>query len=261
MNLGENLSEKKIGLVLSGGGVKGIAHVGLIKALLERNIKPDVVSGASAGAIVGALYANGVSPLEMLHFFKETPLLKYNFFSINKPGLFDTNKYLLFFEKFFQKDSFEALEKKLYIATTNLQKGEVHYFSEGDLLKTILASAALPPVFSPVEIKGELYADGGIVNNYPIEPLVGTTDYIIGSYVTQINTLDKNQLKSSFQLSQRATHLILHANVQEKLHIADLLFIPKNIETIGVLDKKAIEKAFNLGYEYAATLLDEKLKI
>jgi len=71
-----------------------MAHIGILKALNEHDIYPDIISGVSAGAIVGALYAKGKIPLGMLAFFKETPLFKYNFFSFNKPGLFDTEKYL-----------------------------------------------------------------------------------------------------------------------------------------------------------------------
>ena len=259
MNALKNISGQTIGLVLSGGGVKGVAHVGVIKALLERDIYPDVVSGASAGAVVGALYANGIAPLDMLHFFKETPLLKYNLLTINKPGLFDTNKYLSFFEKYFPVNSFEALEKQLYVVATNLQDGKPEFFNKGELLNVVLASAALPPVFSPVNLDGTLYADGGIMNNFPVEPLIGSTHFIIGSYTTSLRTVGKGELKNSLQLSQRANLLMLHSNVREKLSVPDLLFIPKNLDKIGVLDKKGIEKAFLIGYDSASKFLDDNL--
>lgn len=261
MKLLENTLGKKIGLVLSGGGVKGVAHVGVLKALKEHDISPDIVSGASAGAIVGALYANGVSPVDMLAFFKDTPLFKYSHFTIIKPGLFDTNKYLVFFEKFFPNNLFEALEKQLFVVATNLQKGEAQFFSKGELLNVVLASAAIPPVFSPVKINGQLYTDGGIMNNFPVEPLIDTSDYIIGSYTTSMKPVGVDQLKNSLQLSQRANLLMLHSNVKEKLNIPDLLFTPKNLDSIGVLDKTGVEKAYAIGYDYASKLLDSKFKI
>tara|TARA_R110000868_G_scaffold410962_1_gene701102 strand:+ start:5197 stop:5982 length:786 start_codon:yes stop_codon:yes gene_type:complete len=254
-----DISHKTIGLVLSGGGVKGVAHVGVIEALLERDIFPDIISGASAGAIVGALYANGVIPLNMLGFFKETPLLKYSHLTINKPGLFDTDKYLVFFEKYFPINSFEALEKKLYVVATNLEKGEPVYFDKGELIKPILASAALPPVFSPVSIDGQLYADGGIMNNFPVDPLIDSTQYIIGSYTTSLREVGKGELKNSLQLSQRTNLLMLHSNARQKLHVPDLLITPKNLDLIGVLDKRGVEKAYTVGYECASKLLDDKL--
>ena len=158
----DQIATKKIGLVLSGGGVKGIAHIGVIKALSERGIYADVISGVSAGALVGSLYASGLTPAEMLLFFKETPLLKYNLLTMNKPGLFDTDKYVYFLKEYLPQHTFEALERKLVVVATNLEKGVAEFFNKGSLLKPVVASAALPPVFSPVLIQGQLYADGGI---------------------------------------------------------------------------------------------------
>jgi NTE family protein len=252
----QELSDKTIGLVLSGGGVKGVAHVGIIKALNERNIYPDIISGVSAGAMVGALYANGVSHVDMLHFFKETPLFKYNFFTINKPGLFDTEKYLVFLEKYFPINSFKALKRELHVVATNLQKGIPEFFSSGDLLQPILASAALPPVFSPVIINGDLYADGGIMNNFPIEPLIGKTEIMIGAYTSAMKNMPSEEMKNALQIMQRANVLMLHSNCMDKLNVPDLLFKPKDLENIGVLDKKGIDKAFFIGYECASRMLD-----
>lgn len=252
----QNLNEKTVGLVLSGGGVKGMAHIGLIKALAERGIYPDVVSGVSAGAIVGALYANGIDSIDMLHFFKETPLFKYHFFAINKPGLFDTEKYHFFFSKYFEKDTFDTLEKKLFVTATDLQSGIPKIFSTGQLLRPLLASAALPPVFNPVNINGRLYADGGIMNNFPIEPLVDMADFIIGCYTSGLKEIGSSVLKNPLQLANRTNMLMLHANSREKLCATDLLIRPKGLEYIGVLDKKGIDKAFIIGYDHTSKCLD-----
>lgn len=253
----DKLNNKKIGLVLSGGGVKGAAHVGVIKALTERGISPDVISGVSAGAIVGAFYANNVPVDEMLNFFKETPLLKYNFVTINKSGLFDTDRYRIFLEKFFPENTFESLQRELFITATNLQKGKSVIFNKGLLIKTILASAALPPVFSPEIIDGEMYSDGGMMNNFPIEPLIDTTDFIFGCYTSTMKEVGKDELSSSYHLTQRANLLMLHANTVDKLSIPDVLFRPTGLEHIGVIDKSGLEKAFDIGYDHAAKVLEK----
>ncbi len=250
------LQGKTVGLVLSGGGVKGIAHVGIIKALLEYEIYPNQITGVSAGALVGAPYANEVSIDDMLLFFKETPLFKYNFLTINKPGLFDTDKYIPFLEKYFTSKTFETLKRELHIVATNLESGTSQFFNSGELLKPLLASAALPPVFSPVSIDGVLYADGGIMNNFPIEPILYKTDYIIGSYTTSLKESHKSEIKNAIQLTNRVNTLMLHANSAEKLTSADLLFRPKDLDTIGILDKKGIEKAFTIGYDYAMSYME-----
>jgi NTE family protein len=255
-----DLKNRTIGLVLSGGGVKGMAHIGVIKALIERDILPQCISGVSAGALVGALYADGASVAHMLDFFKETPLLKYNFMTINKPGLFDTEKYLVYFEDFFEATHFEELAIPLSLVATNLQLGQPAYYSKGPLFKPLLASAALPPVFSPVSINGELFADGGIMDNFPVDALVNSCDIIIGCYASSMQEIKKNQLKNALQLTQRANLLMLHANSMEKLNVPDLIFKPKALGDIGVLDKKGIDKAFNIGYEEASKQLDNWLK-
>lgn len=252
----QDLKVKTVGLVLSGGGVKGMAHIGTIKALNQRDIYPDAISGVSAGAIVGALYANGTSPLNMLDFFKETPLFKYNFFTINKAGLFDTEKYYLFFSKYFEKDTFDALEKELFVTATDLQSGVPKVFGSGELIRPLLASAALPPVFNPVTIDGRLYADGGIMDNFPLEPLTDKTDYIIGCYTSGMREIGKAVLKNPLQLANRTNRLMLHANSREKLCATDILFRPKGLEYIKVLDKKGIDKAFLIGYDHASRHLD-----
>lgn len=255
----EDIQSKKIGLVLSGGGVKGIAHIGLIKALNEYKIDVNVISGTSVGALVGALYANGSSVERMLSFFKETPLLKYNFFTFVKAGLMDTEKYHELFIKHFEHHSFETLPKKLFVTATNLQDGEQTLFSSGELVTTLLASAALPPVFSPVEINGQLYADGGIMNNFPVEPLVDECDFIIGSNVAAIRYVPKTAINSSLKLTNRVTSLMIYASNQGKLKFCDLVFEPPQLETFGVLDKTGIQKAFEVGYLNAVRVLENSL--
>ncbi len=258
MELSE-LQSKSIGLVLSGGGVKGMAHIGMLKALDEYGIDAKVIGGTSVGALVGALYANGNSVSDMVYFFKETPLFRYNFMTILKPGLLDTVRYFDLFKAYFPEDSFSNLERKLHVVTTDLQKGEQKVFSEGELIRPLLASAALPPVFSPVSIKGCLYADGGIMNNFPYHEISDSSDFIIGSNVSSVKEIGKTAISTSFQLATRTTALMIYAINKEKVQKCDLLFEPKELELIGILDKKGIEKAHTIGYDNAMRKLDEVL--
>jgi NTE family protein len=255
----EELQSKKVGLVLSGGGVRGMAHIGLIKSMNEFDISADVVSGSSVGALVGALYANGNAVDDMLAFFNETPLFKYNFLTILKPGFIDTDRYFNIFKAYFPENSFEVLERELHIVATNLQKAEENFFSKGELIRPLLASAALPPVFSPVELKGQLYADGGIMNNFPIEPLKQKVDFMIGSNVSIVSELEKKDLKNSIQLTSRVSSLMIYAINKRKQDACDLLLEYKQLENIGVLDRKGLEKAFNIGYDQASRQIEQLL--
>jgi len=242
---------KEIGLVLSGGGVRGLAHIGFIKVLLENNIFPTRVTGTSAGALVAALYAYGYSPDEMVEFFKQTPLLKLSLYAVNKPGFMDSEKYALFFEKFFPNNSFESLKYPLTVTATNLFTGELDYFNKGELIKPLIASSALPPVFSPIEINGHMYSDGGILNNFPIEPLEKKCSVIYGSFLNPINLIDKSEINTSLKLLYRVYHIGLQSNNIKKFKKCSFVFTPTNLKDIGVLDSNSIEKAFNIGYELA----------
>lgn len=255
----EELQAKSIGLVLSGGGVRGMAHIGLIQAMNELGISANMVSGSSVGALVGALYANGNTVEDMLAFFKETPLFKYNFLTLVKSGFIDTDRYVDIFKGYFPEDSFDVLERELHVVATNLQKAQQRFFSKGELIRPLLASAALPPLFSPLELDGELYADGGIMNNFPLEPVQKKTEFIIGSNVSIVGDLQKTDLKNSLQLTSRVTGLMIYAINQQKLAACDLMSAPEALENIGVLDRKAIEKAYTIGYENATTMLKKYL--
>ena len=235
----KELQSKSIGLVLSGGGVRGMAHIGMIRAMNEFGITAKVVSGSSVGALVGALYANGNSVGDMLSFF------------------IDTDRYFDIFRGYFPENSFDALERKLHVVATNLQQGKQTFFSEGELIRPLLASAALPPVFSPVHLNGQLYADGGIMNNFPLEPVLDKVDFVIGSNVSVVGELNKNALKNSLQITGRVTGLMIYAINRKKLEACNLLLEFKELEKIGVLDRKGIEKAYQVGYEHTARKLEE----
>lgn len=242
---------KEIGLVLSGGGVKAIAHIGFIKVLLENNIIPTRVSGTSAGALVSALYANGYSPEEMISFFKQTPLFKFTLYAINKPGLMDSDKYAEFFEDFFPKNSFEDLKYPLTVTATDLLSGKLTYFNKGELIKPLIASSALPPVFSPIEIDNKWYCDGGVLNNFPVEPIKKDCDVILGSFVNPITEINKEDINSSLKLLYRVYDLGVDLNNIKKFKQCNYVFAPIEINEIGVLDASVIDKAYEIGYKNA----------
>ncbi len=253
----ETLRSKSIGLVLSGGGVRGMAHIGLLRAMQEHGISANLVSGSSVGALVAALYANGNSISEMLSFFKETPLFRYNFLTISKPGLMNTERYINIFKGYFPEDSFSVLKRELSVVATNLEKGEEAFFESGELIRPLLASAALPPVFSPVRIGDYMYGDGGIMNNFPLEPIKGKVDFMIGSNVSVVKQLEKKDLSTSLQLAGRTTGLMIYAINKNKIHQCDLIIDPIELDQIGVLEKAGIERAYIIGYEYASRKFEE----
>lgn len=243
--------KEKLGLVLSGGGVRGVAHIGVIKALLEHDIEPQVVSGSSAGAVVGALYCNGYSPKQMLEFFKIIPLFHINKFAFSKPGFIDTDKFYDDFKKYFPHNDFNGLKKKLFVTTVDLCDGLIKVFDSGELIKPLLASSAFPGLFSPVEIGKVLYADGGILDNFPTAPLSDSCEILIGVYASPLSRISINRLKYSVNVLERAIRINYSKRSQAKFRHCELLIKPKELVNYGLLDIGKIEEIHQIGYESA----------
>lgn len=254
-----NTSLNKIGLVLSGGGARGIAHAGILQALEEKGIHPTHLSGSSIGAIVGALYAAQFPPKEILHFFKiNTTIFKWNNFTFTKPGILDADKYESIFEPWLHGHTFETLSKELHICVTDILEGKVHYFSTGELVRPILASAAVPGVFTPVEINNTWYVDGGTMDNFPIEPLKNNCDLLIGSFVSSKKKLKKSELTNTLKIINRATELSHLAGSKIKFPYCDFLLAPPALHQYGIFDTHKIDEMYEIGYKYAKKQLAEK---
>jgi NTE family protein len=238
-----------LGVVLSGGGVKGVGHIGFLQALKEYGIEPKYIAGTSAGALVGALYAAGYDAKEMMQFFKETPLVSWMYYSTSKPGLLDTEKYRVHFEKYLPDNSFEDLNKKLFILTTDIENGKSVIHFKGKLINPLMASCSVPLVFCPVEINGHLHSDGGIMNNFPVEPLIDLgIPKILGSYVCSTMPSDPKNLTSSLKVMFRAFDLSQEALCVHKFARCNFVIAPKDLCQVGFLDSKAVNQAYEIGY-------------
>tara|TARA_R110001583_G_scaffold8329_2_gene40043 strand:- start:2546 stop:3346 length:801 start_codon:yes stop_codon:yes gene_type:complete len=249
-----------IGLALSGGGVRGIAHIGVIKALEEHGISPNYIAGTSAGAIVGALYANGNSCKEILDFFKLTDVFSINKFALGKPGIIDTEKLYDSFKVILGTDDFHVLKKHLYITATNIIDGTLHIFNEGELIRPILASAAFPAVFTLIQIGEDHFIDGGTLNNFPVDLITGQCDKIIGVYVNPFEKKNIKDLKHSFSVLDRAYKIRSAHDSISKFKDCSVVISPRELKKVGTFTVRDMDAVFNLGYEAAmAKLTKEKV--
>ena len=251
----------KTSLVLSGGGVRGMAHVGAIQALEEQGIYPEVVSGSSAGAVVGALYCHGYSPAEMKRFFEETPLFQISRFAFGKPGFIDTDKFYKDFVKYFRMDDFESLKKPLFVTAVDMLKGRKKVFSQGELIRPLLASSAFPGLFSPVCIDEVLYSDGGILDNFPVSPVEELAEELIGIYVSPLETIQPESLKYSVNVLERAIRINYSERSMSKFRACDLLVRPPKLVDYGLLDVGKLEEIYRVGYETTKKELRNKLRL
>lgn len=246
-----------IGLVLSGGGARGAAHIGVLKAFEEYGILPTHIAGTSAGAIVGALYAGGVHWSEILNFFKTTSIFHTRRYAFNKPGFIDTEKFYDDLKVYFPKDNFEALEKSLFVTATSVIEGNLKIFSKGQLIKPVIASASFPGVFTPTEINGTYYIDGGILNNFPVEPLKKHCDKIIGVCVNQLNKIKIKDLKHSYTVAERALKIRAASDCKVKFPDCDLVIAPNELGNYAIFGMNNTDAVFELGYSAAIKVLEE----
>ncbi len=248
----------KVGLVLSGGGMRGIAHIGVLKALSEYQFDIHQIAGSSSGAIVGALYAHGYDWEEMLDFFRNIQIFDLKKYARKKPGIIDAEKFHKDFSKFFRADSFDSLKIPLIVTATDILTGDLNLFDRGELIRPILASAAFPGIFAPVKITDSYYVDGGVLNNFPIEALDHDCTIKIGSYANTVNTLSIKELKHSYNVVERAFKLKTVKEDIEKFKKFDLIFAPKSLSQFATFDKKPLMDIYDLGYKAAIELLEKK---
>jgi NTE family protein len=236
-----------VGLVLSGGGIRGVAHLGVIQALSERGIEFSHISGTSAGAIAGAFTAAGYTAKEVLKIITNTRLLRYLRPGISSSGLLSMHQAELLYRKYIPHNSFEKLKIPLIIAVVDFGEAKVTYLNHGALAKAICASSSIPGIFRPVVINEKMYVDGGLLNNFPIEPLIGSCDFIIGSSCNNLPVI--NKVTSFTQLIERSSAMAISMNVNGKPSLCQAFIEPLNLGSYSVFDTRFAEEIFWIGYE------------
>jgi NTE family protein len=250
------MSEEKynIGLVLSGGGARGFAHLGVLQALIEAGIFPDIISGTSAGALVGSLYCDGHSPKEIMKVMKADSRLRYMRPTVPRDGLLQISGIINILESHLSARTFEELRMPLIVTATDLNNGKAVYFSSGELLPRIIASASIPVLFKPVIIDNIQYVDGGVLDNFPLRPLENKCRLKIGSFVNPVG--HEATTGGLIKIAVRTFMLSMSKEVLEKSKNFDLFIAPAELKNYSILDPEKAEDVYNLGY----TATKEKLK-
>jgi len=248
----------KIGIALSGGGVRGVAHLGVLQYLAEIGINPSIISGSSAGSLIGAFYAAGYSPLEIYNISKTEKFFSFPT-TLTRSGLFDPNIFEKILKKHIEHDKLESLKIPLYVTATDLTNAKLLLFNKGSLSNAVKASCCVPLVFQPVLYEGAYLSDGGILDNFPIGAIENRCDKIIGVYV---NSIRKIEGKLSYkEIVERTIQVSLMNNVYAKISKCTVYIEPPNMSSFSTFDFKKIDEIYEAGYTHAQTLKAELLKL
>ncbi|MDL2315406.1 patatin-like phospholipase family protein [Bacteroidales bacterium OttesenSCG-928-C19] len=254
------MGDKKysLGITLSGGGIRAVSHLGVLKALLERGLKPEIVSGASMGSIIGALYADGCDIEETIEKAIEYHVKTKKFVNsrFSSESIMKMEGLISFLEKNVSVTNIEELKTPLIIAATNLDTARIEYFTKGNLLQAVLASSSIPLIFHPVTIGKHRYVDAGVVENMPVKPIREKCEYVIGVHSNPV-PVDGRKIKGFAQIAERTFHLAIRANILEDKQYCDTFIEIEGLEKFGILDFKNMKAVFKLGYEETLKILDK----
>ena len=175
-----------------------------------------------------------------------------------KEGLFSLEAIRKALLEIIPGDSFESLKIPLFVNATDFLNNKIIFFSEGELVNRIIASASVPVIFEPVTNESTKLVDGGLLNNFPIEPLVSICDKIIGSHVNKLDSVtDINFRFSKVAIIERSFHMAIANSVYTKAHQCDIFIEPK-LDRFGLINMKDAGAIFEIGYK---TALQEKDKL
>jgi NTE family protein len=253
-----------LGIILSGGGARGYAHLGVIKALEEMEISPEAVAGVSAGAIVGSLYASGMNYESMLEFTQSTSLMRALFPKVSLSGLSNLSYVGKRLSQFIQTNQIEALEKTLSLGLSNLNSGEVEFWTKGPLRECVMASCSIPLVFQPVEIDGQIYVDGGLLMNFPVPALRSQCRNLIGvNLFPQLHMPNEKLTKgiSAKAIAMRSFYLSIINNSKPYRSQCEVLIEAPELYHYHIFQFRKWEEIIEIGYRATMEKREDILKL
>ena len=248
-------TEYNLGLALGGGGARGFAHLGVLQAMYEVGLKPDIISGTSAGAIVGAMIASGRTPEECMNFFSNKKLLHFARPTMSKKGFMTMSALEEQLADFLAVSTFEELKIPLVITASDINNAQAVHFEKGELLPCIIASCSIPIVFTPKEINKVDYVDGGVFMNLPVRPIRKRCKKIIAVEINSVNTSEK--VTNILTMAARSFYLGLSQNIRTDRKMSDIFIEPKAMTKYSVIDLDHMQHIYDEGYSTAKNILQK----
>jgi NTE family protein len=239
--------------VLSGGGARGFAHLGVLRALAEAGVRPSAISGTSAGSVMGAFIASGLTPERTMALLREEWRIHRTRWKVLRGEFLTQRRIGEFLRDTLPCERFEDLEIPLFVSATDVERGGQRIFSSGPLIPALLAASAVPMVFPPVVIEGTAYVDGGLSNNLPIEPFNDRRGEVVAIYVNPLRVFDP---KASFRTTlDRTFHLSFREMVMRSAQGCHLFVEPSALSRYGMFDLRHTDRIEQVGYEHTRNLL------
>ncbi|BAV06492.1 NTE family protein [Filimonas lacunae] len=239
--------------VLSGGGARGYAHLGVLKAFSEKHIYPEAIAATSSGSMIAAFICDGYTPDEVNTLFHSTKLSLSMQWNNLKSGLLSLKTVEQVLKTYLRSTTFEQLKIPLYITATNYTNGTRAVFSKGPIIPAIMAASSIPILFSPVTIEGIPYVDGGLSGNLPAEVLVPQYRDIIGVHVNPIRPY--NPADSIMANVERTLNMAIHEPVTISRLLCSQFIEPEALREFGTFDFKKFPAMYTVGLEYTRQLL------
>ena len=257
-----------IGLALGGGGVRGMAHLLALEALDDCNVQPCAIAGTSMGAIIGALYASGLTGAEIRagvdrHIIrksddfkdilaKKSDLLKWLKLAtptLRRGGFLNADGFLHYLLELIEVRTFEELKIPLSVVATDFWSGEAVVFNSGELLPALKASMAIPGVFAPVTIDDQVLVDGGVANNLPYDIIADHCDFSIAIDVAPTrrpgDKKDKNKVPGMLDSVLGMFDILVEQTVRHRMMVTPpSLYLQPKICGVRTLDFDQIEVVF-----------------
>jgi NTE family protein len=235
----------KITLSLSGGGLRGAAHVGAIKFLEEQGVEVTAVSGSSAGAIVGLFLAAGLKSEDMLEFLKSLEKKELFAWASGAIGIFKMERLENKLRERLNIEEYSELNIPLHTCVTDIDTGESLYVDSGDVIAYTVASSTITPLFQAKKIGDNSYIDGGFSDNLPVKPL---KEYNEKSLAININPLVGEELSTFKSLAIRSILIMIRSNSVPAKKLANAYFEVKGVAKMHLFDFDEIEMAYEAGY-------------
>lgn len=255
---------KRIGLVLGGGAVRGLAHIGILKSLEEHRIPIQCIIGTSMGGVIGGLFAAGISAHNIEHAFIHTPKYRFIDFGLWQRGLLAGNGINQMVEDLMETSGRKGLEIQNFqirfkAIAVDLMEGQQVILDTGDLGMALRATSAFPGVFAPFIMNNQMLVDGGVLNNLPVaEMQEEEVDFIIAVDVAREH--EKKMPRNMVEVVYRSYSLMTAERKHSSLHKADCIIRPE-VGQYAAFDFTKMTDCIHAGEEAAERLITDLIKI